>query len=305
MALDRLEAMRAFCRIVEVGSFAGAAESLGVAKATVSGQIQSLEGFLGVKLLHRTTRKVSPTAEGSAYYLRARTLLDDVDDLEASVSLSRNIVRGRIRVDMPPAVGLLLVVPALHDFSTLYPETHLDVGCSDRVVDLVEEGIDCSIRAGKVSDPNLICKVIGRVQLSLCASPGYLAKAPELLEPADLLQHRNLGYRFSASNHRYTPEMFKGGESFKLDVPASMYFNNGGAYTAAAVSDLGVAFLPRAEAELYYAQGLLTEVLPDWHLESIPLSLIYPYTRHLSARVRAFTDWVTALMQKNELWKTD
>ncbi|WP_256930332.1 LysR family transcriptional regulator [Pseudomonas sp. D1HM] len=297
--------MRAFCRIVEVGSFSAAAESLTVAKTTVSGQIQSLESHLGIKLLHRTTRKVSPTTEGQAYYLRARALLDDMDDLEASVSLSRNIVRGRINVDMPPAVGLLLVVPALRDFIARYPQTHLDIGCSDRVVDLVEEGIDCSIRGGVVSDPNLVCKVIGRVQLALCASPAYLAGAPELLKPADLLLHRNLGYRFTATNRNFLPTMHRGKESFTLDVPVSMFFNNGGAYTAAAVSELGVAFLPRAEAELYIARGLLKEVLPDWRLESIPLSLVYPYTRHLSARIRAFTDWVTELMQRNELWRPE
>ncbi|MFB3303331.1 LysR family transcriptional regulator [Pseudomonas sp. AMR01] len=305
MALDRLEAMRAFCRIVEVGSFGGAAESLGLAKTTVSGQIQALEVLLGMKLLHRTTRKVSPTTEGSAYYLRARAVLDDVDDLEASVSMNRSIVRGRIRIEMPPAVGLSLVVPALRDFTAKYPETHLDVGCSDRVVDLVEEGIDCSIRGGVVSDPNLVCKVIGRVQLALCASPNYLKESPGLSSPEDLLVHKNLGYRFSANNRRYLPQMFRGHDSFSLDVPVSMYFNNGGAYTAAAVAGLGIAFLPRAEAQQYFAKGMLEEVLTDWTLESIPLSLVYPHTRHLSARVRAFADWVTTLMRDDPCWRLE
>ena len=137
MALDRLEAMRAFCRIVEVGSFSGAAESLGLAKTTISGQVQALEQLLGIKLLHRTTRKVSPTTEGTAYYSRARALIDEVDELEASVSKSRNIVRGRIRVEMPSPVGILLIVPALPDFAARFPDIHLDIGCSERVTDLV------------------------------------------------------------------------------------------------------------------------------------------------------------------------
>jgi DNA-binding transcriptional LysR family regulator len=180
MALDRLEAMRAFCRIVEIGSFGGAAESLGLAKTTVSGQIQTLELLLGIKLLYRTTRKVSPTTEGAAYYLRARAVLEDVDDLEASVSLSRSAARGRVHIEMPAGVGLLLVVPALREFTVQYPNIHLDIGCSDRVVDLVQEGIDCAIRGGVVTDPNLVCKIIGQVQLALCASPDYLREAPSL-----------------------------------------------------------------------------------------------------------------------------
>lgn len=305
MALDRLEAMRAFCRIVEVGSFGGAAESLGLAKTTVSGQIQALELLLGIKLLHRTTRKVSPTNEGAAYYLRARTVLEDVDDLEASVSLSRSAAHGRVRIEMPAAVGLLLVVPALREFTANYPNIHLDIGCSDRVVDLVEEGIDCSIRGGVVSDPNLVCKIIGQVQLTLCASPEYLIDAAKLSSPEDLFQHRNLGYKFPGNNRRFLPKMFRGNESFSLDVPVSMYFNNGGAHTAATVAGLGIAFVPRAEAQPLIDQGLLTEVLPDWRLEPIVLSLVYPYTRHLSARVRAFTDWVSALMQGNDFWRPE
>ena len=305
MALDRLEAMRAFCRIVEVGSFGGAAESLGLAKTTVSGQIQTLELLLGIKLLHRTTRKVSPTTEGAAYYLRARAVLEDVDDLEASVSMSRSAARGRVHIEMPAGVGLLLVVPALREFTVQYPNIHLDIGCSDRVVDLVEEGIDCAIRGGVVTDPNLVCKIIGQVQLALCASPDYLREAPSLSAPEDLFQHRNLGYRFSANNRRYLPTMFLGDKSFILDVPVSMYFNNGSAHTAATVAGLGIAFVPRAEAQPLIEQGLLSEVLPDWKIESITLSLVYPYTRRLSARVRAVTDWVSDLMHRNELWKPE
>ncbi len=305
MALDRLEAMRAFCRIVEVGSFGGAAESLGLAKTTVSGQIQTLELLLGIKLLHRTTRKVSPTTEGAAYYLRARAVLEDVDDLEASVSMSRSAARGRVHIEMPAGVGLLLVVPALREFTVQYPNIHLDIGCSDRVVDLVEEGIDCAIRGGVVTDPNLVCKIIGQVQLALCASPDYLREAPSLSAPEDLFQHRNLGYRFSANNRRYLPTMFRGDKSFILDVPVSMYFNNGSAHTAATVAGLGIAFVPRAEAQPLIEQGLLSEVLPDWKIESITLSLVYPYTRRLSARVRAVTDWVSDLMHRNELWKPE
>src|SRR5690606_5314291 len=140
------EAMRAFCRIVELGSFTRAADSLGLAKTTVSGQVAALEAHLGVRLLHRTTRRVSPTADGSAYYERSRALLEDLDELESDVAQSLGLARGRVRVEMPTPVGRLLLIPALPDFIARHPLIHQDVGCGERVVDLVQEGIDCAIR---------------------------------------------------------------------------------------------------------------------------------------------------------------
>ncbi|PYC20598.1 LysR family transcriptional regulator [Pseudomonas mosselii] len=302
MALDRLEAMRAFCRIVEVGSFSGAAESLGLAKTTISGQLQALEALLGIKLLHRTTRKVSPTTEGAAYYARARAVIDDVDELEASVSQSRNVVRGRVRIEMPSPVGILFIVPALPDFTARFPEIHLDIGCSERVVDLVQEGVDCAIRGGVVADQDLVCRPIGQMRFCFCASPSYLAAAEPIHTPADLPRHKHLGFKFPATDRRYVPTLTRGTEHFTLDHPPSMYFNNGSATAAATVAGLGVAFLPRAEAEPHFRSGALVEVLPHWQMASMPLSIVYPHTRHLSARVRAFADWVTALMASDPLW---
>jgi len=302
MALDRLEAMRAFCRIVEVGSFSGAAESLGLAKTTISGQVQALEQLLGIKLLHRTTRKVSPTTEGTAYYSRARALIDEVDELEASVSKSRNIVRGRVRVEMPSPVGILLIVPALPDFAARFPDIHLDIGCSERVTDLVQEGVDCAIRGGTVSDPDQVCRPVGQMHFCLCASPAYLAKAPPLKVPADLAGHQHLGFKFPATDRRFVPTLQRGEERYVLALPPTMYFNNGTATAAAAVAGLGVAFIPTAEAVAHFSSGALVEVLADWTMPSMPMSIVYPYTRHLSARVRVFTDWVAALMADDPLW---
>lgn len=302
MALDRLEAMRAFCRIVEVGSFSGAAESLGLAKTTISGQVQALENLLGLKLLHRTTRKVSPTAEGSAYYRRARAVIDDVDELEASVSQSRNIVRGRVRIEMPSPVGILLIVPALPDFTARFPDIHLDIGCSERVSDLVQEGVDCAIRGGVISDLDQVCRPIGQMRFCFCASPAYLAGAPVINAPSDLVEHKHLGFKFPGTDRRFVPILRRGAESFTLDHPPTMYFNNGSATAAAALAGLGVAFLPVAEVAPHFASGALVEVLPQWQMASMPMSIVYPYTRHLSARVRAFTDWVAELMASDPLW---
>jgi LysR family transcriptional regulator for bpeEF and oprC len=186
MAFDRLEAMRAFCRIVELGSFTRAADALGLAKTTVSGQVMALESQLGVKLLHRTTRRVSPTTDGSAYYERARAVLDDLDELETTVSQNRGLARGRVRVEMPTPVGRFLIIPALPDFVARYLQIRLDVGCSERIVDLVQEGVDCAIRGGPVQAPDLVCKPIGRMRFSVCASASYMADKAPLSHPRDL-----------------------------------------------------------------------------------------------------------------------
>lgn len=305
MALDRLEAMRAFCRIVEVGSFNKAAESLGLAATTVSGQVQSLEKLLGIKLLHRSTRKVSPTTEGAAYYARARNVIDEVDELEASVSQSHNLVRGRVTVEMPSPVGIFLVIPALPDFAAKFPEIRLDIGCSERVVGLAQEGIDCAIRGGTLIDLDLVSRAVGQMRFCFCASPSYLATAPLLSRPVDLTKHRHLGFKFPGTGRRFIPTLTRGNESFTLDQTPYMYFNNGSAVTAAAVAGLGIAYLPRAEIEHQLQTGDLVEILGDWHMASMPISIVYPSTRHVSAKVRAFADWIAVLMESNPLWRLE
>ncbi|WP_342118997.1 LysR family transcriptional regulator [Pseudoduganella sp. OTU4001] len=302
MAFDRLEAMRAFCRIVEVGSFVGAADALGVPKTTISGQIQGLEAHLGMKLLHRTTRKVSPTTDGAAYYERARALLDDLDELESSAAHARNLPRGRVKVEMPSPVGTFLIIPALPDFVARYPDVQLDIGCGERVLDLVQEGIDCAFRGGPVADHELVARPAGQMRFCLCAAPSYLASAPPLATPADLAQHRYLGFVFAATGKQFTPMLHRGVESHSITQPPAMRFNNAGAYIASGVAGLGIVSIARAEAAQHLRSGALVELLPEWQLGSMPINLVYPYTRRLSARVRAFTDWATALMASDPLW---
>ncbi|KDC88817.1 transcriptional regulator, LysR family [Bordetella bronchiseptica MBORD665] len=205
MALDRIEAMRAFCRIVELGSFTRAADSLGVASTTLSGQIQALERLLDIRLLHRSTRKVHPTNEGLAYYQRARKVIEDIDDLEASVSISRAVVKGRVAVEMPTPAGIHLVIPALHGFTERYPHIHLDIGCSERVVGLMQEGIDCAIRGGDIADQDLIARRVGQMRFCLCAAPAYLDAHPAITHPAQLARHRQTIRRHPAQTARQPP----------------------------------------------------------------------------------------------------
>ncbi|MDG1582741.1 LysR family transcriptional regulator [Pseudomonas sp. GOM6] len=304
MALDRLEAMRAFCRIVELGSFTRAAEALGLAKTTVSGQVAALEVQLGVKLLHRTTRRVSPTTDGAAYYERARVVLDDLDELETTMAQHRSLARGRVRVEMPTPVGRFLVIPALPDFVARYPQVNLDVGCSERVVDLVQESVDCAIRGGPVHTPDLVCKPIGQMHFTLCASAAYLADKPMPRHPSDLAALRYLAFVYPATGRQKTNILQRGEERFVLEQTPAMRFNSGGAYIAAAEAGLGFVTVPHAEAQQPLAEGRLVELLPEWRLESMTMSLVYPYSRHLSARVRAFADWASELMAANPLWRS-
>ncbi|MTW11614.1 LysR family transcriptional regulator [Pseudoduganella eburnea] len=299
MAFDRLEAMRAFCRIVEIGSFVGAAEALGVPKTTISGQIQGLEAHLGMKLLHRTTRRVSPTADGAAYYEGARTLLDDLDELESS----RHHLRGRVRVEMPSPVGTSLIIPALPDFAARFPDVQLDIGCGERVVDIVQEGIDCALRGGPVADQDLVARLVGNMRFCLCAAPGYLAAAPKLATVEDLPAHRYLGFVFAATGRQHIQTLLRGEQRYIIEQQAAMRFNSAAAYIASGVAGLGILNIPRAEAAPHLRSGALVEVLPDWQLGSMPISLVYPYARRLSARVRAFTDWATALFANDPLWR--
>lgn len=302
MAFDRLDAMRAFCRIVELGSFTRAAEALATAKTTLSGQIQALENQLGVKLLHRTTRRVTATTDGAAYYERARSVLEDIDELEASVSQTRTVARGKVKVDMPSPVGRFLLIPALPGFVDRYPDIQLDLGCSERVVDLVQEGVDCAIRGGVVTDQDLVSRPIGQMRFVLCASLLYLNENPPIISPQDLAQLRFLAFVFPASGRQNPVRLSSGDESVLIEQTPAMRFNSGGAYMAAAEAGLGFVAVPLCEAQALLADGRLVELLPEWRLASMPMSLVYPYSRRLSARVRAFTEWATVTMAQDPLW---
>jgi LysR family transcriptional regulator for bpeEF and oprC len=305
MAFDRLEAMRAFCRIVELGSFTRAADALGLAKTTVSGQLQALESQLGIKLLHRTTRRVSPTTDGSAYYERARAVLDDLDELEASVAQNRSLARGRVRVEMPSPVSRFLLIPALPDFVAQYPQIRLDLGSSERIVDLVQEGVDCAIRGGLVQDPDLVCRPIGRMRFTLCAAPAYLAASAPLRHPDDLPRHRYLAFVYPASGRQKVNALQRGEQRIVIEQEPAMRFNSGEAYLAAAEAGLGIAVLPLAAARRALDEGRLVQPLADWQADVMPLSLVYPYSRHLSARVRAFIDWAAQRMAGDPLWRLE
>ncbi|MCP1772718.1 DNA-binding transcriptional LysR family regulator [Neisseria perflava] len=296
-----LEAVRAFCRIVETGGFGKAAEQLGMAKTTVSGQIQALEEGLGVTLLHRSTRRVSPTADGLAYYETVKPLLEQFDEANQYIA-TRGQISGRLKIETTAPLGSYLLMPALPEFLRRHPDLQLEIRCSERAVDLIAEGIDCALRGGPVTDPDLVCRRIGQMRFCLCASPDYLANAPALNHPQDLANHRNIGFRFPGSDKLYTCTLHRDGEHFTVETEPVMTFNNADVYTNAALAGLGIVNVPKASVAHYFADGRLAEVLPEWAPDSMPVSLVYPYARHRSARVQAFVDWAVPLFEQNPLW---
>src|SRR3954453_15105180 len=181
--MDQLAAMRAFARIVETGSFSKASDSLGLPRATVTKLIQSLEAHLRTSLLNRSTRRVAVTADGAAYYDRAARLLAEIEELDGTLASSQLRPKGRLRIDVPPALARDVIVPALDDFFGRYPEIQLDIGASDRPADLVAENVDCVIRGGTISDPSLIARKIAVLEMVTCAAPSYLARHGEPRHP--------------------------------------------------------------------------------------------------------------------------
>ena len=300
MALDKLEVMRGFCRIVETGSFKNAADVLNVASTTLSGQIQNLETQLGVRLLHRTTRKVAPTADGLAYYHRILPLLDEMDDIHQELQQGEDLA-GLLRIEVPSPVADSLIVPNLPLFAAKYPHLRVELGSGERVVDLVEEGVDCALRGGVIADDNLVSKLIGKMPFCLCATPEYLQKHSPIKTPEDLTALPYLAFKFAATG-KLAQMRLESGEPVLQHTPL-MTFNNAQTYYLALRAGLGLGFIPRVIAEPFFQTDELREVLPNYPLQAMPISFVYPYSRYTPKRVQVFKAWVEELIAENEIWQ--
>ncbi len=300
--MDQIQSMRVFARVVETGSFTRAADSLAIPKGTVTKQIQALEARLRVKLLNRTTRRVTVTPDGAAYYERASRLLNDLDDLESSMVNAQANPQGRLRIDVASSTANLIIIPALHDFFSRYPDIQLDVGVSDRNVDLIADNVDCVIRGGEIADQSLVARRIGSLAFITAASPAYLKRYGVPQHPGELeKKHRVVGY-FSGSTRRlFADEFNKAGERIEVNGYYSVAVNENNAHTHAVLSGLGVSQVARFVAQPYLDSGELVEVLSDWTRDALPVYVVYPPNRHLSAKVRAFVDWAAELFAKEPL----
>lgn len=298
--MDKIQAMRVFARVVEAGTFTKAAESLALPKGTVTKLVQHLEARLKVRLLNRTTRRVTVTPDGAAYYERTVRLLNDLDDIEASMTNAQANPSGRLRVDVGTSVARLIIIPALADFYRRYPDIQLDLGVSDRPVDLISDNVDCVLRGGELLEQSLVARRVGNMGLVTVAAPQYLKERGTPSAPEDLEDgHTTVNY-FSSRTGRPYPHLFeKDGRMLEISGRYRVALNDSNALLAAVVAGLGISQVASFAAAPHLDNGELVPVLADWTRPAIPLHVVYPPNRHLSAKVRAFVEWVADLLARN------
>ncbi|MDR6502350.1 DNA-binding transcriptional LysR family regulator [Burkholderia ambifaria] len=299
--MDRFDAMQAFARVVEAGSFTKAAETLHMSRTTVTQLVQQLEARLRVKLFNRTTRKVVVTADGAAYYERVVRLLADMDDAETSLSAASASPRGRLRVDVPSPFARLILIPALPAFHARYPDIQLDMGVSDRVVDVIGENVDCVVRGGEPADRSLVARRVGDLRLGVYASPAYLARAGTPSHPSELedTHHRTVGFLWARTGKALPFAMECDGERVDVRGRYVLAVDDGNAYLEAGLAGLGILWLPDYMAAAHRERGELVPLFGAWQLEPMPMYVAFPPNRHVSAKLRVFVDWIADLMAQH------
>lgn len=294
--MDRLQAMQIFTRVAEAGSFVRAAETLSLPSSTVTSTIKNLEKYLQVRLLNRTTRRVSLTPEGVQYLAQCRDILSLIEHAESSLTDSVKRPQGRLRVDMPAGIAHFIVMPNLQDFYRRYPDIYLMTGVSDRQVDLVQEGVDCVIRTGELTNSTLVARPLGRFRWVTCASPDYLREYGVPQSPDELSRHRAIHY-FSSQTRRADELRFQQGSELRyVSVNGQTAVNETGLYIKMCLEGYGLAQLAENVIAEHLAQGTLVEIMADWQPPPVPVTLLYPHQRFLSPAVRAFADWIDELI---------
>lgn len=294
--MDRFDAMRVFSRVVERRSFTAAAEDTGLPRSTVTDAVKQLEARLGVRLLQRTTRHVSPTLDGEAYYQRCLSILADIEEAEGAFAGAKP--KGVLRVDVHGTLGRHFVLPNLPSFLETYPDIELYMSEGDRLVDLVREGIDCVLRVGTPQDSDMVARRVAMLEEVTLASPTYLARFGTPAHPDHLQGHRMVGFHSSATGSLLPLEFLVNGAIRNVVLPATISVNAAESFHAAAKLGLGIIQVPRYHAERYIHSGELVHILKDFPLTQTPVSLLYPRNRQLSPRVRVFIDWIVKVFAR-------
>ncbi len=287
--MSRFEALQSFQAVVETGSFTAAAERLGIAKSAVSRRVSALEQRLGSQLLNRTTRALDLTDSGRAFYDRAVRVLADLDEAEAAVAQRGGRLIGTLRVALPLSFGTLHMAEPISAFLDAHPDIDLQIDLNDRRVDLVAEGMDLALRIGRLRDSTLIARKLFDVRFVTCASPDYLAEHGVPETPDDLTQHRVLVYT-NVPDPRLLPFVDCDGQSHDVRVAPRMAASNGDLLVAAAAAGQGIVVEPTFMSADAVEAGKLVPILTDFARPPTPAYIVYPHTRHLSLRVRAFID---------------
>lgn len=299
--MDRFDALQAFVRVVEAGSFTKAAQTLGISKTTVTQLVQQLEARLCVKLLNRTTRQVRVTAEGAAYYGRVVSLLADLEDADVGVSHAVAAPKGRLRVDVPSPLASMILIPALPMFHARYPDIQFDMGVSDRTVDVIGDNVDCVLRGGELADSSLMARRVGELEFGVYAAPRYLERAGEPFHPRELegIDHRIVGFLRAISGKTVPLSMWRDNERITVQGRYVVAVDDGNAYLAAGLAGMGIVWLPHYMANAHVACGELRTLFDGWRVATMPIYAVYPPNRHVSAKLRVFIDWVTELMAQH------
>jgi DNA-binding transcriptional LysR family regulator len=288
--MDKFQEMRAFAAVVDAGSFVRGAEALGTSKTAVSRLVGDLEARLGVRLMHRTTRKLSLTDEGAAFHARCKDLLAGLDEAEAEITAHAGQVAGQLRLNVPVSFGVLHLAPLWADFMRQHPKVTLDVSLSDRLVDLVDEGYDLAVRIARLPSSSLVSRRLTSTRMILCASPGYLREHGRPASPAELASHAVLTYTLLSTGDSWE---FDGPDGrLQVKVSPRLQTNNGETCLAGALQHQGIILQPSFLVAPHLASGALVELMPGYRSVELGVYAVYPSRRHLPAKVRVMIDFL-------------
>lgn len=299
--MDRFEQMQTFVRVVDSGSLSAAADRLDIAKSAVSRRLAELESRLGVQLLNRTTRRINLTDSGRQFYRRCLRILADLEESEQQISSEHTELRGTIRIAAPLSFGILHLAPVLDDFLHEHGELILDLDLNDRLINLMDEGVDLGIRIGQLNDSSLVARRLAPVKRVLCASPGYLQAHGEPHHPEELSEHQGLSYS-NVSEGQQWQFYHADGTPFSVRVPHRIRANNGDVLLQAAIDGLGILATTTFIAFRAIEQGLLKPVLCNYELNPVNVYAIYPAQRHLPGRVRTLIDYLASRFGDQPYW---
>ncbi|WP_313919719.1 LysR family transcriptional regulator [Tahibacter sp.] len=298
--MDKLQAMQLFVRVVDAGSYTAAADQMEISRALASKLVQSLEELLGVRLLHRTTRKLSLTEAGERYYQRVSEILGSLNEAEALASELQAEPRGRLRVSAPMSFAIHHLGSAVAEFQQRHPRIELELTLNDRQVDLVDEGFDMAVRIARLADSSLVARRIAPCRLLLLASPAYLARVGVPQHPQDLARHNYLSYTLAARRDEIV--LVNDGERHTVNLSGSLRVNNGDVIASAAVAGLGICLSPSFLIWHRVQRGELVRVLPQWQIPDIGVYAVYPAGRSLPAKTRSFIDFLVERFGPEPYW---
>ncbi|NJO54419.1 MAG: LysR family transcriptional regulator [Bacteroidales bacterium] len=299
--MDRIDLFRVFARVVECSSYTRAADTLGLPRSSVSAAVIDLEGRVGARLLHRTTRKVSPTQDGAAFYERCLRVIADVEETESLFRQNPARPSGKLKIDVPGRIGRLIIAPALREFLARYPEIDIDLGVTDRAVNLVEDSIDCALRVGTLASSGLIARPVGKLLLINVASPAYCKEYGIPATPAELESHLAVIYASPSTGRVEEWEWTEGGALRTLPMRGRVTVNSAEAYIACCLAGLGLIQIPAYDVRRHIEAGELVDVMPAHRAAPIPMTLLYPHRQHLSRRFQVFADWLEGLLKREIL----